>query len=87
MLPPTQLSDRRTYGPENLPSAMQKDFFDSIDPELPSSTAVFCDALRGIAINHKRVKQLTLRRPWATLATPRRGEDTRARIGAAVWTD
>jgi hypothetical protein len=45
MLPPTQLSDRRTYGPENLRSAMQKDFFDSIDPELPSSTAVFCDAL------------------------------------------
>jgi hypothetical protein len=39
------LSDRRTYGPENLRSAMQKDFFDSIDPELPSSTAVFCDAL------------------------------------------
>jgi hypothetical protein len=64
------------------------------DPELPSSTAVFCDApfipanrLRGIAINHKRVKQLTLRRHWVTLATPRRGEDTRARIGAAVWTD
>ena len=43
--------------------------------------------LRGIAINQKRVRQLTLRRHWVTLATPRRGEDTRARIGTAVWTD
>ena len=33
MRPPTQLWDRRTYGFENLRSAMQKDFFDSIDPE------------------------------------------------------
>jgi hypothetical protein len=32
MLPPTQLWDRRTYGSENLCSATQKDFFDSIDP-------------------------------------------------------
>ena len=42
---------------------------------------MYCDApfipqvrLRGIAINHKRVKQLTLRPHWVTLATPRRGE-------------
>jgi hypothetical protein len=33
MLPPTQLRDGRTYGSENLRSAMQKDFFDSIDPK------------------------------------------------------
>jgi hypothetical protein len=31
MLPPTPLQDRRTYGSENLRSAMQKDFFNSID--------------------------------------------------------
>ena len=29
-LPLTQLYDRRTYGSENLGSAMQKDFFNSI---------------------------------------------------------
>ena len=52
---------------------MSDAFLHNQDPELPSSTAVFCDALRGIAINHKRVKQLTLRRHWAALATPRRG--------------
>src|ERR1700741_2027039 len=33
MLPPTQLRDGRPYGSENLRSAMQKDFFDSIDPQ------------------------------------------------------
>jgi len=32
MLPPTQLEGRRTYGLENLSSAMQKGFFDSFDP-------------------------------------------------------
>jgi hypothetical protein len=31
MLPPTQLRDGHTYGSENLRSAMQKGFFDSID--------------------------------------------------------
>jgi hypothetical protein len=39
MLPPTQLRDGRTYGSENLRSAMQKDFFDSIDPERKLSGA------------------------------------------------
>jgi len=41
MRPPTQLWDRRTYGSENLRSAMQKDFFDSIDPERISHQILF----------------------------------------------
>jgi hypothetical protein len=43
-----------------------------------------CDYV-AFAINRKRVKQLTLRRHWVTLATSQRGEDTQ--IGAAVWTE
>jgi len=49
MLPPTQLWDRRTYGSENLCSATQKDFFDSIGPTRKSRDVRFRAAIRGIA--------------------------------------
>ena len=48
MLPPTQLRDGRTYGSENLRSAMQKDFFDSIDPFRKLTNLICCDAQRGL---------------------------------------
>jgi hypothetical protein len=49
MLPPTQLRDGRTYGSENLRSAMQKDFFDSIGPKPPIRDVRFTAVIRGIA--------------------------------------
>jgi hypothetical protein len=47
MLPPTQLRDGRTYGSENLRSAMQKDFFDSIGPNAKSAAALRLSAYWG----------------------------------------
>jgi hypothetical protein len=40
MLPPTQLWDRRTYGSENLCSATQKEFFDSIGQKPKAPLAI-----------------------------------------------
>jgi hypothetical protein len=51
---PKHLQDRRTYGPENLCPAMQKDFFDSIDPNRTSDESTTCTRFDSVTLQSLR---------------------------------